>query len=67
MFTAKFFGGVAPVPHPEKGQEAAAELGAALEAKARARGGLWGGAAQFVSPAQPPIPQHGRASSHRIA
>ncbi|GBF87385.1 methionine-tRNA ligase-like protein [Raphidocelis subcapitata] len=35
MFTAKFYDGVAPPPHPEKGQREAAELGAALEAKAR--------------------------------
>jgi hypothetical protein len=41
MFVAKFYDGVAPAPHPEKGQAEAAELGALVSAKVGA--GVWGG------------------------
>lgn len=35
MFVAKFYDGVVPAPHPEKGQAEVAELGALIEAKVR--------------------------------
>jgi len=41
MFVAKFYDGVVPAPHPEKGQAQVAELGALVAAKVGWGG--WGG------------------------
>jgi hypothetical protein len=42
MFVAKFYDGVVPAPHPEKGQAEVAELGALVDAKVGGWGGLGG-------------------------